>query len=497
MPVFTPFAKFQLSSYKTFATHTEQGDYLEFGSSRRWIPRIELRKFKVPVPLEKKMTYVLEHGFFKHEVQSFQSRGGWMRSQTTIEKEALIAWASSPKALIDVLQDTLDDTYDVHFLTPKQRRQEVLSPIVEELKTLEYLQDAKFAALCQCLEQARIEGRKVIIFSERLATCVYLEEALQATLPKLLVANAVQASDDKYELKDAELVNELILDFAPEANQDRIGDKIRTKQYDVFVTTDAYGVGVNLQDASVVISYDIAWTPDTIIQRAGRILRLWKEPRKVQLYIFVGAYQEHKEGRSKAIDVEKRMHRLTERSKKAEKFTEMPMIPETDSAEFASLASLSSVEFEEIGVLDVSDIEEFSGVSPFLRHITERNKNLEYADAIPDDITSAFAYRGKAHQLYLLLRYKDAYFWMLYDISRQQLHSIKEDALLDMIQCIQETPIADVNPDEIEQYAQDARQLWYKQNKIDDLETIERICALYLKPHSSDSGDFSDVLHTP
>jgi len=57
-------------------------------------------------------------------------------------------------------------------------------------------------------------------------------------------------------------------------------------------------VGVNLQDASVVVSYDIAWTPDTIIQRAGRILRFWKEPRKVQLYIIVGAYQENQDGRA-------------------------------------------------------------------------------------------------------------------------------------------------------------------------------------------------------
>ena len=95
--------------------------------------------------------------------------------------------------------------------------------------------------------------------------------------------------------------------------------------------------------------------------------------------------------------------------------------------------------------------------------------------------------------MYLLLRYQDEYFWALFNIDRQSLHNIKEDALLEMIQCTKETPIANVNPDEIERHAQDARLSWCKQNKVDDLETVERICALYLVPRSK-PGDFSDIL---
>jgi superfamily II DNA or RNA helicase len=41
-----------------------------------------------------------------------------------------------------------------------------------------------------------------------------------------------------------------------------------------------------MQVASVVINYDIDWTPLTV-QRAGRILRFYPEPRTVQLYTFV------------------------------------------------------------------------------------------------------------------------------------------------------------------------------------------------------------------
>jgi superfamily II DNA or RNA helicase len=470
---------------KTFAVHTDQGDYLEFGSSRQWIPKIELRKISVPLPVEKEISDVIEKGFFKHKRQSFQHRGGWMQTETTIQKEVLIAWTSSPKALIDILRDTIDDNYNVNFIKSIAERRTVLQPILTQLESLNYEQDAKFMALCECLKTARKEGRKVIVFSERLATCVYLEMGLATLMPEVQVANAVQALENEYALKDAETVDDLILDFAPEANSGRISKIRRSQSYDVFITTDAYGVGVNLQDASIVISYDIAWTPDTIIQRAGRILRFWKEPRKVQLYIFVGAYQEHKPGYEASLNVETRMERLAERSRHAERFTEITMIPDGDRVEFPSLASLSVVS---LGELEVGDIEEFSGISGFLTHVTERNQNLEYANGIPDGINSAMAYRGKQHQLYLLLRYRKEYHWMLYDIAKEHWRDIKEDSLLSFIQCTKETSIANVSADLIEEYAQKCRILWCAENNIEKPEEVEQVCALYLKPRTDESN---------
>src|SRR5262249_37407244 len=60
---------------KTFAVHTDQGDYLDFGGSRQWIPQIELIKVTVPVPVEKEISQALENGFFKHERLAFRHRG--------------------------------------------------------------------------------------------------------------------------------------------------------------------------------------------------------------------------------------------------------------------------------------------------------------------------------------------------------------------------------------------------------------------------------------
>lgn len=42
---------------------------------------------------------------------------------------------------------------------------------------------------------------------------------------------------------------------------------------DVLLSTDVLAEGVNLQDAALLINYDVHWNPVRMIQRAGRIDR--------------------------------------------------------------------------------------------------------------------------------------------------------------------------------------------------------------------------------
>jgi len=198
----------------------------------------------------------------------------------------------------------------------------------------------------------------------------------------------------------------------------------------------------------------------------------------------VGAYQENQDGRAASLNVETRMARLTERSRNAERFTEIQMIPDAERAEFASLASLSAVEIQSLGEVEIGDIEEFSGVSGFLRHVTELNRNLEYANNIPDGIRSAMVYRGKHPQLYVLLRYQREYHWKLYDVAKEYWRDVKEDTLLNLVECSKETSIADIDADAIEHYAQKCRELWCNEHHVEKPDEVEQICALYLKPRT-------------
>ena len=56
----------------------------------------------------------------------------------------------------------------------------------------------------------------------------------------------------------------------------------------VFISTDAGGVGLNLQTASVLVNLDIPWNPAVLDQRIARVHRLG-QTRKVQIILLVAA----------------------------------------------------------------------------------------------------------------------------------------------------------------------------------------------------------------
>lgn len=490
LPVCTVISTSQVA--RNFAQHTENGDFVDFHGEPRWLPRIEVCKVKVSMPVERQMSEALDQGYFKHKLKWFQSRGTWHWSESTIENLATIAWCSSPLALAEVVEKTINLDSDVEFVRSNDDIRRTLSPILTALREQEYQDDVKFQTLCRLLQEFRRDGRKVIVFTERHATALYLEKGLRQEIPELRIANVVKEIEPgNYQLKDFETeVAGLIQGFAPEANKSfhRVHEQ---SSYDVFISTDAYGAGVNLQDASVVISYDVAWTADVIIQRAGRILRLWEHPRQVYLYVFIGVFVVDMNRQRESMRVEERVNRLVSRSRQAEKFSELSVLPEADRTQYESLRNLSSVSIEEIGLADFTQIEEFTGVSRFLVHITELQNNLEYAERLPDDINSALVYPETRHRLYLLLKYEGKFHWTVYDIESDKLEDWEDGKLLDLIKCARSTPIASVHPGVIERYAQRSKALWCRMKSINQSEHVERISALYLLPegerHTFDS----------
>ncbi len=61
------------------------------------------------------------------------------------------------------------------------------------------------------------------------------------------------------------------------------------KNLRVFLSTDAGGVGVNLQKANILINIDLPWNPAVLEQRIGRIYRLGQK-NKIQVFNFISAY---------------------------------------------------------------------------------------------------------------------------------------------------------------------------------------------------------------
>jgi superfamily II DNA or RNA helicase len=484
LPVCTVISTSQVA--KNFATHTDEGDFIDFGEQRKWLPQIEVRKVNVPLPLEEQISQALDQGYFKHRVMSFKTRTGFQRTESTVEQQVNVAWMSSPIELQKVIAESIADSFQVDFIYPQEERRAVLGEIQDQLKQFSYMDDQKLQVLVASLRTFITEKRKIIIFTERHSTAVYLEQAIGELVQEAHIANVVRQTDTGYELKDFDNeVFNLILDFAPEANRDKqLGRAKALHPFNVFITTDAYSAGINLQDASVVISYDIAWTPETIIQRAGRILRFWTKPRTVSLYIFVGSFVHDIERQNTSKRVEQRIRKLVQRTRQAEKFSELPMIPEGETAEYKSLGNLSHVTIENLGLVDLTQIEEFPGYSRFLTHITELHQHMELAKSLQNDIASALRYKGKDHLVYILLHYQNDYVWILYNVVTRQLIHLKEDNLLDLLYCHQDDIPASVDANIVEVEAQNAKNLWIRKNKIEHPEAVERICAMYLLPDS-------------
>ena len=64
-------------------------------------------------------------------------------------------------------------------------------------------------------------------------------------------------------------------------------------EFRVMFSTDAGGLGLNLQEASVVVNLEVPWNPAVLEQRIGRVHRMGQQ-RSVQVLDFVtkGAIEE-------------------------------------------------------------------------------------------------------------------------------------------------------------------------------------------------------------
>lgn len=178
---------------------------------------------------------------------------------------------------------------------------------------LRIVTDAKLRRLIARLLRARRSAQKVIVFSQFTDTLAYIDSVLRATghlersewrlaLQTLAIdVGEAVTEDDVRSLASRTAVvsgetedrDTVINAFAPFY---RLGPKRRSvaptlsaeletdtwsqgwlhailHPIDVLLASDVLAEGVNLQDASLLINYDVHWNPVRMIQRAGRVDR--------------------------------------------------------------------------------------------------------------------------------------------------------------------------------------------------------------------------------
>jgi superfamily II DNA or RNA helicase len=139
--------------------------------------------------------------------------------------------------------------------------------------------DPKLAQMMELLS-GRLHGRKVLIFAEYRETARYLWRNL------VLGGRVGHIDGDESHLGQTRAPRRMVVErFAPHSNHARA--PLVHEKVDILVATDVLSEGINLQDASAVISYDLPWNPVRLIQRVGRIDRLGSMHEWVASYHFV------------------------------------------------------------------------------------------------------------------------------------------------------------------------------------------------------------------
>jgi hypothetical protein len=143
-------------------------------------------------------------------------------------------------------------------------------------------QDNKLSELHKLLTKKH-PGQKILIFSQFADTVSYLADQLQTRGLKQVAGVT----------GDTEEPSSYARRFSPDSNKAR--DKgspnyiSPAEEPRVLVATDVLSEGQNLQDAAIVVNYDLPWAIIRLIQRAGRVDRIGQKAGEILCYSFVPA----------------------------------------------------------------------------------------------------------------------------------------------------------------------------------------------------------------
>lgn len=135
--------------------------------------------------------------------------------------------------------------------------------------------DKKAQALYDLLNKKHGKD-KVIVFTQYSDTALYL----YALLCEMGMKNIY------YVTGDSKNPTETVDRFSPKSNNYVVEPD---DEYRVVIATDVLSEGQNLQDAHVIVNYDMPWAIIRLIQRAGRVDRIGQTSEKIFCYSFFPA----------------------------------------------------------------------------------------------------------------------------------------------------------------------------------------------------------------
>jgi hypothetical protein len=152
-----------------------------------------------------------------------------------------------------------------------------LLKVLRDCGSWEASRDAKLASLLRLLQMSH-PSDKVLIFTQFADTVRYLTNQLRRNGVTSLAGVTGESADP----------TELAWRFSPVSNGKR--ERITLEnELRVLVATDILSEGQNLQDAHIIVNYDLPWAIIRLIQRAGRVDRIGQTAEEILCYSFLPA----------------------------------------------------------------------------------------------------------------------------------------------------------------------------------------------------------------
>lgn len=192
----------------------------------------------------------------------------WAHIEHFIENDIQRSVEDVEDDLPEYVWDTADDfdvsEFDIRaMLDDTILDMEVLAEFIEDMMNFTPEKDDKIRELKRILtEDSRAVGKKVIIFTEYRATALYIYRELEKAGFAGLYEVDGQSKEDRHNM---------VQRFAPYYN-DSSSSQVEN-EIQILIATDVLAEGLNLQDASCLINYELHWNPVRLMQRIGRVDR--------------------------------------------------------------------------------------------------------------------------------------------------------------------------------------------------------------------------------
>lgn len=282
--------------------------------------------------------------------------------------------------------------------------------------------DRKLEALHSLIRERR--GQKILVFSQFADTVRYLEQELKRRGVQRVAA--VTGSD--------QMPMALAKRFSPISN----GAVVSAEEaLDVLIATDVLSEGQNLQDAAIVVNYDLPWAIIRLVQRVGRVDRIGQRAEVIECCSFLPA-----EGVERIIQLRERVKRRLHENQEVIGSDEQFFDSESDQM----ARMLRELYTEKAGILDDdgdSEVDLTSYAYEIWQAALRDHRSIaERVAGLPNMVYSTRQFRGSAESpqgVIVYLRNEEGYDSLAYFDREGNLVTQSHLRILKLAACTPET----------------------------------------------------------